>query len=172
MTGTAAHGTKKGWGSLMGSCSLSHSCPSQGIAVPRWSVPSQRRHPAPHTCPTLWHNGQSSSEISENSIPQDHPVTWELTDSLVSPVVWAGLHLPSCPLPTVPFSPAQPLNKSLPVTLPTKHCPPVNLLTHPPHPQHNGLMTTHHLLHLKHPSLSNSIFHPSCCHTLTGHPCP
>ena len=92
--------------------SLSHPCPSQGTAVARWSVPSQRRHPAPHTCPTLWHNGQSSSEISENSIPQDHPVTWELTDSLVSPVVWGGLHLPSCPPPTVPFSPAQPLNKS------------------------------------------------------------
>ena len=82
MTGTAAHGTKKGWGSLTGSCSLSHSCPSQGTAVARWSVPSQRRHPAPHTCPTLWHNAQSSSDISENSIPQDHSVTWELIDSL------------------------------------------------------------------------------------------
>ena len=30
----------------------------------------------------------------------------------VSPVVWGGLHLPSCPLPAVPFSTAQPLNKS------------------------------------------------------------
>ena len=77
-------------------------CLSQDTAVPRCSVPSQRWHSAPHTCPTLWHNSQSSSDISENSIPQDHPVTWELADSLVSPVMWGGLHLPSCPLPTVP----------------------------------------------------------------------
>ena len=146
-------------------------CPSQGTAVSQWSVPSQRWHSAHIPIPTLWHNDQPTFVIKD-SIFQDHPVSCELTDSLVSPDVWGKLQLPSCPLPTVPFSTTQPLNKSLPVTLPTKHCPPVNLLTHPPHPQHNGLMTTHHLLHLKHPSLSNSIFHPSCCHTLTGHPCP
>ena len=146
-------------------------CPSQGTAVSQWSVPSQRWHSAHIPIPTLWHNDQPTFVIKD-SIFQDHPVSCELTDSLVSPDVWGKLQLPSFPLPTVPFSTTQPLNKSLPVTLPTKHCPPVNLLTHPPHPQHNGLMTTHHLLHLKHPSLSNSIFHPSCCHTLTGHPCP
>ena len=47
--------------------------------------------------------------------------------------------------------------------------PTLNYLAHPLYPQHNGLMTTHHLLHAFH---STCIFHPFCFHTLTGHPCP
>ena len=57
-------------------------------------------------CPThlstLWYNGQSSSDISENTIPQDHPVPWELTDSLSLQLSWADFtcpaaHCPQCP---------------------------------------------------------------------------
>ena len=98
-------------------------------------MPSQRQHPAPHTCPTLWHNGQSSSDISENSILQDHPVTWELADSLSFQLCGVDFtcpaaHCPQCPQSSTAFK-QEPRR------------PPVNHLAHPPQPQHNGLRTAH-----------------------------
>ena len=110
-------------------------CLSQDTAVPRCSVPSQRWHSAPHTCPTLWHNSQSSSDISENSIPQDHPVTWELTDSLSLQSCGADFTFPAADCPQCPQSSTA--FKQEP------RCPPVNHLAHPPHPQHNGRRTAH-----------------------------
>ena len=78
---------------------LSHQCPLKGGTPPHIPVP------------TLWHNGQPTFVIKD-SISQDHSVTYELTDSLVSPIVWGRLHLLCCLLPTVPFGTTQPLNKS------------------------------------------------------------
>ena len=126
-------------------------------------MPSQRWHSAPHTCPTLWHNAQSSSIINENSISQDHPVTCELTDSLSLKL--CGWNSPA-QLPTdhsaLKYSTAF---KQEP------HHPPVNHLTH--HlTQTQWTEDSSHLLHLKHPFLSNCIFYPSCPHMLTGLPCP
>ena len=135
MTGTAAHGTKKGWGSLTGSCSLSDPCPAQGTGVPRWSVSSQKWHPAPHTYPTLWHNGQSSSEISENSIPgPSSHLGADGFSGLSSCVGWTS----PAQLPTVRSA-----LQSSTAFKQEPRCPPVNHLAHPPHPQHDGLRTAH-----------------------------
>ena len=76
--------------------------PSQGTAVPRQSEPSLRWHFAPYTFPTLWHNGQHNFVINNNSISQDHPVTWDLTDPLSLQLyrvdfTYPATHCPQCP---------------------------------------------------------------------------
>ena len=158
MTGTAAHGTKKSWGSLTGSWSLSHPCPSQGTAVPRWSVPS-----APHTCPTLWHNAQSTSIINKNSISQNHPVTCELTDSL-------SLQLCGWTSPSQLPNACSALQSSTAFKQEPHH-PPVNHLTHHLTPT-RWTDDNSDLLNIKHPFYRNRIVHPSCPHILTAHLCP
>ena len=109
--------------------------PSQGTTASRWSEPPLRWHSAPHTCPTLWHNDQPTFVINENSISQDHPVTWELTDSLSLQL--CGVDSPA-QLPT-----AHSALQSSTAFKQEPHRPPVNHLAHPPHPQHDGLRTAH-----------------------------
>ena len=80
--------------------------PSQGTAVPRQSEPSLRWHFAPYTCPHPL--AQWSTHLCyqrELSLPGP-PSHLGADRSSVFPVVWDVLHLPSCPLPAVPFSTA------------------------------------------------------------------
>ena len=135
--------------------------PSQGTAVSQWSMPSQRWHSTPQTCPhslTQW-----STHLCHQGLHLPGPLSLLWVDRL------SGLS--NC------------VGQTSPTLLPAAHSalwynttfkqephpPTLNHLAHPLYPQHNGLMTIHYVLHL---SRSTCIFHPFCSHTLTGHPCP
>ena len=86
--------------------------PSQGTAVPRWSEPSLRWHSAPHSCHHPLAQWSTHHCYQRELYLPGTPSHLGDDRFSVSPVMWVRLHLPSCPLPTVPFNTTQPLNKS------------------------------------------------------------
>ena len=134
--------------------------PSQSTAVSQWSMPSQRWHSTPQTCPhslTQW-----STHLCHQGLHLPGPLSYLWADR------FSGLS--NCVGQTSPtLLPAAHSGLWYNTTFKQEpHHPTLNHLAHPLYPQHNGLMTTHHL-HLFH---STCIFHPFCSHTFTGHPCP
>ena len=122
-----------------------------------------RQHSAPHTCPPsgTMANPLLTSVRTPSPRTTQSPGSWQIL-CLSSWVRWTS----PARLPTA--------HSALQYSTTFKqepHCPPVNHLAHPPHPNTMDWWQSH-LLHLKHPFHSNCIFHPSCSHTLTGHPCP
>ena len=106
ITGTTP---KKGWDSLRSNCPLSHPLPF----TRHCSISVVRALSKVALCPKYLsppYGTMANPHLSSARTPS--PRTCEFTNSLVSPLVWGGLHLPSCPLPSVPFNTAQPLNKN------------------------------------------------------------
>ena len=121
---TAAHGTKKGWGSLIGSCSLSHpilhktlqyrggQCPLKGSTLPHTPVP-----PSGTTANPLLTSVRTPSSRTIQS-----PGSWQIL-CLSSCVGWTS----PAQLPT-----ARSALQSSTAFKQEPQCPPVNHLAHPP----------------------------------------
>ena len=111
--------------------------------------------------PTLWHNGQPTFVVNESSISRtiQSPGSWQILSSCVG---WTSPAQLSTACSALQHSTAF---KQEP------HCPPVNHLAHPPHP---NMMDWRQLTPSppKTPFHSNCIFHLSCSHTLAARPCP
>ena len=114
---------KEGLGQSRGTCPLSHPMPF----TRHCSISVVRALSKVALCPKYL-SPPSGTMVNPHlsSMRTPSPRTCELTNSMVSPLVWDGLHLPSCP--------CQPCPSVNTAFKPEPHCPPVNHLAHPTHP--------------------------------------